>query len=113
MNILEETVKLLREEFDYKNLEVKVDNSEHDVETVEWFKEQIQKGIHEPILINADNEVLDGNHRLKAYQELEIEPPLLYRGERKDFYNTAKEANYDGIKIIKLMIEYGTAEKIN
>lgn len=113
MDILKETIRLLKEDINYKNIEAKVEYSDHDLETVEWFKSQIQKGIHEPILINADNEVLDGNHRLKAYQELEIEPPLLYRGERKDFYAVGNEGHWDGIEMIKLMIEYGTAEKVN
>ena len=113
MNVLDETIRLLRESEDYRNIEAKVENTDRDLKTVEWFKEQIQKGIHEPILINSNNEVLDGNHRLAAYQELGIKPPLLYRGERKDFYSVGNEGNWDGIEMIKLMIGYDTAEKID
>lgn len=111
--LIEETIKLLSENINYKNINAQIEHDESDLNTVEYFKNQIQKGIHEPILINADNEVLDGNHRLTAYQELNIEPPLLYRGERKDFYSVGEEAGWDALKMIKLMIEYGTAEKIN
>lgn len=113
MKGLQETlIKILLENIDYKDIKAQVDNSDHDRETIEYFKEEIKQDKHEPILINHQGEVLDGNHRLAAYQELNIEPPLLYRGERKDFYNVAKEADFDGIKMIKLMIEKGTATKI-
>lgn len=111
-NLQEALIKILLENIEYKDIKAQVDNSDHDRETIEYFKEQIKNDKHEPILINSDGEVLDGNHRLMAYQELNIEPPLLYRGERKDFFNVAKEANFDGIEMIKLMIQNGTATKI-
>ena len=103
---------LLEQKIDYKDIQAQIEDNDRDRQTVEYFKDQIKQNIHEPILINSENEVLDGNHRLTAYQELNIEPPLLYQGERKDFYNVATEANFDGIKMIKLMIENGTATKI-
>lgn len=112
--LLQETILSLLTEskVDYKDLVAQVDDSNKDKETIEYFKEEIQKGNHEPILLNSQLEVIDGNHRLKAYQELNIEPPLLYQGERKDFYSVGQDANYDGIEMIKLMIEDGTAIKI-
>ena len=108
----ESLVKILLEHVDYKDLKPQVEDTKRDKETIEYFKQEIQKGNHEPILINSNNEILDGNHRLTAYQELDIEPPLLYQGERKDFYSVAEEANYDAISMIKIMIDNGTAKKI-
>lgn len=111
-NLQDTLIEILLEHIDYKEIKSQVEDSNRDRETIEYFKEQIKQDKHEPILVNSELEVLDGNHRLKAYQELNIEPPLLYQGERKDFYNTAKEANYDGIEIIRLMIQKGTAKKL-
>ena len=112
MEKLYNNAEVLEEDIHYQDLLAMVDDSEKDLDTIEYFKEQIKQGKHYPILINANNEVLDGNHRLKAYQELDIEPPLLYRGEREDFYKVAHQCNYDGIKMINQMIADGTAVKI-
>lgn len=111
-NLQEALIKILLEHIDYKEIKPQVEDNDRDKETIEYFKSQIKQDIHEPILINSELEVLDGNHRLTAYQELNIEPPLLYQGERKDFYSVANEANYDGIAMIKIMIQNGTAKKI-
>lgn len=112
MNIEEATMKLILESKYYQELQPKVEDTDRDNNTIKYFEDQIKNNIHEPILINSDDEVLDGNHRLKAYQNLNIEPPLLYRGERKDFYNVGEQCRWDGIEMIKAMIKNGTATKI-
>lgn len=44
------------------------------------LKESIQeRGIYLPIVVNAQNEILDGHHRYKTCQELGIEPPTILR----------------------------------
>ena len=44
------------------------------VDEYETLKKSIKKdGLWIPILINAENEILDGHHRFRACQELEIQ----------------------------------------
>lgn len=103
----------LDESSDYwKSLEPKIEDTENDRKGVEMYKEKISNGYHRPILVNKAGEILDGNHTMTAYQELGIEPKLLYRGERGDFYKAVAETKGDAEKAISVMINNGTATLI-
>ena len=105
--------KEINESSDYwKTLEPKIEDTENDRKGVEMYKEKISNGYHRPILVNKNNEILDGNHTMTAYQELGIEPKMLYRGERSDFYKAAAETKGDAEKAIHVMIDNGTAKLI-
>lgn len=105
------SLKNLDEYHDYMNLNPKISSDDYDLKCVEYWKEQIQKGNHRPILINKDNEILDGNHTMTAYQELNIEPPKVYLGDRAEFYkHVAATKTIDAIDAINDMINDGTAE---
>lgn len=105
--------KEINESSDYwKTLEPKIEDTENDRKGVEMYKEKISNGYHRPILVNKNNEILDGNHTMTAYQELGIEPKMLYRGERSDFYKAAAETKGDAEKAIHIMIQNGTAKLI-
>lgn len=109
LGLNKELIKYLNED---KELIPRVEDSKHDRETIEYFKNQIKNNKHEPILLsNTDNAIIDGNHRALAYKELGIEPPLLYKGNRKDFFALGNECNWDGIEMIKQMIKNGTAKR--
>lgn len=56
---------LLLEDIDYKDLIAQVDDGESDIDTINYFKDQIKHDKHLPILLNLDKVVIDGNHRLK------------------------------------------------
>lgn len=97
----------------WKQLKPQIENSQSDIDAVNYYKKRILNGDHRKILINSNNEILDGNHTMKAYQELNIEPPKIYRGERKDFYKYAYETGGDAEKAIDEMIKNGVAEKVD
>lgn len=106
--------KEINESSDYwKTLEPKIEDTENDRKGVEMYKEKISNGYHRPVLVNKEDEILDGNHTMTAYQELGIEPKMLYRGERSDFYKAAAETKGDAEKAIHIMIQNGTAKPIN
>lgn len=103
----------MNESSDYwKSLKPQIEDTENDRKGVEMYKEKISNGYHRPILVNKNNEILDGNHTMTAYQELGIEPKMLYRGERSDFYKAAAETKGDAEKAIHVMIDNGTAKLI-
>lgn len=104
----------MNESSDYwKSLKPQIEDTENDRKGVEMYKEKISNGYHRPVLVNKNNEILDGNHTMTAYQELGIEPKMLYRGERSDFYKAAAETKGDAEKAIHVMIDNGTAKQIN
>lgn len=106
--------KEINESSDYwKTLEPKIEDTENDRKGVEMYKEKISNGYHRPVLVNKEDEILDGNHTMTAYQELGIEPKMLYRGERSDFYKAAAQTKGDAEKAIHIMIQNGTAKPIN
>lgn len=106
--------KEINESSDYwKTLEPKIEDTENDRKGVEMYKEKISNGYHRPVLVNKEDEILDGNHTMTAYQELGIEPKMLYRGERSDFYKADAETKGDAEKAIHIMIQNGTAKPIN
>ena len=105
-------IRGLRESDYWKELQPAVEQDDYDIKCIEYWKEQIQKGNHRPILVNSEGEILDGNHTMVAYQELGIKPPMLYKGERSDFYPAASKSNWDAMKAIYLMIDDGTATLI-
>lgn len=94
-------------------LEPHIENDYSDLKTVEYYKDQIQKGNHRPILINRNKEILDGNHTMTAYQELGIEPPLVYQAERSQFYKAAIDHRGDALEAINQLIKDGTATKLS
>lgn len=94
-------------------LEPHIEGDYSDLKTVEYYRDQIQKGNHRPILINRNKEILDGNHTMTAYQELGIEPPLVYQAERSQFYKAAIAHRGDALKAINQLIEDGTATKLS
>ena len=102
----------LDESFDYKSLKPKIEDTDNDRAGVDMYKEKIKNGEHRKVLINSDNEILDGNHTITAYQELGIKPKYIYRGERPDFYKAAVETNGDAEKAIDIMIKNGTAKLV-
>lgn len=103
----------MNESSDYwKSLKPQIEDTENDRKGVEMYKEKISNGYHRPVLVNKNNEILDGNHTMTAYQELGIEPKMLYRGERSDFYKAAAETKGDAEKAIHVMIDNGTAKLI-
>ena len=81
-------------------------------ERVEYWKEQIKKGNHRPVLVDKKDptRVIDGNHTLAAYQELGMEPEV-YAMDRIEFLNGAGEAD-DTVEYIRNAIKEGKAEKI-
>lgn len=93
----------------WRKLEPQVDRDDSDNEVIERSKDLIKSGKHRPILINSNNEVIDGNHTLTAYQELGVKPPMLYRGERRDFYAAVPKSDCDALKAIYTMVDEGTA----
>lgn len=101
----------LTEYHDYLNLAPQIGFDDSDRASVDYWKEQIKKGNHRPILINTDKEILDGNHTMVAYQELEIEPPYVYLGTREDFYkHVANTKPIDALVAVKDMVADGSAE---
>lgn len=101
----------LTEYHDYLNLTPQVGFDDSDSDSVNYWKEQIKKGNHRPILINTDKEILDGNHTMKAYQDLGIEPPYVYLGTREDFYkHVANTKPIDALVAVKDMVADGSAE---
>lgn len=101
----------LKEYHDYLNLAPQIEFGDSDRASVDYWKEQIKKGNHRPILINTDKEILDGNHTMVAYQELEIEPPYVYLGTREDFYkHVANTKPVDALVAVKDMVVDGSAE---
>lgn len=106
------SVRGLKEYHNYKNLNSKIGSSDYDIKCIEYWKDQIQKGNHRPILLNKDDKViLDGNHTLTAYQELNIEPSKVYQGTREEFYkHVAATKTIDAIDAINDMIADGSAE---
>lgn len=94
-------------------LEPRIENDYSDLNTVEYYKDQIQKGNHRPILINRNKEILDGNHTMTAYQELGIEPPMVYQAERSQFYKAAIDHRGDALEAINQLINDGTATKLS
>ena len=101
--------EIIRESDLWKRLKPKINSGDYDERCVSYWKEQIKKGNHRPILVNEDGEISDGNHTLTAYQELGIKPPMLYKGLRKDFFAAAKAGKFDGQKMIEYMIDNGQA----
>lgn len=100
----------LAEYHEYFNLVPQIGFDGSDEDSVNYWKEQIKKGNHRPILINTDKEILDGNHTMKAYQDLEVEPPYVYLGTREDFYkHVANTKPVDALVAIKDMIADGSA----
>lgn len=98
-------------------LEPKIEDSISDRKIVDYYKEQIKNGKHRPILINQDNEILDGNHTAMAYKELHIEPKEVYIANRSTFLQTASELaknkpNNLGLETIYKMIADGTAKRL-
>ena len=113
MKKLELTKELIKYLDKDKEFIPKVEDSKYDRDTVEYFKDQIKNNKYEPILLsNSDDTIIDENHRALAYKELGIEPPLLYKGNRKKFFILGNECNWDGIKMIKQMIKNGTAKRV-
>ena len=109
---------------DYKKLVPRLKYTKHDLDVIKICKEMIKAGKHKPILVDSkDNErVIDGNHTLAAYQELGIEPPLIYIGSQEDFreavlseilwHNTHHITNPSLSGIYK-MIKDGTVKKVS
>ncbi len=109
---------------DYKKLVPRLKYTKHDLDVIKICKEMIKAGKHKPILVDSkDNErVIDGNHTLAAYQELGIEPPLIYIGSQEDFreaiisellnnqYSTKTNPALDGVY---KMIKDGTVKKVS
>lgn len=97
-------------------LQPKIENDDSDRQSVAYYKNKILKGEHRPILVNSDNEVIDGNHTMVAYQELGIEPENVYLGTSEDFLKAAsdlcKDGHYNnlGLDAVNKMINDGTAK---
>ena len=102
----------LDEAFDWQSLTPRIEADESDMNAVEYYKGEIEKGNHRCILVNSNGEILDGNHTMTAYQELGVRPPKLYLGERPDFYRAVSETKGDAEKAIDIMIKNGTAKLI-
>lgn len=81
-------------------------------EVVEKYKREIMNNKHRPILVNNDRDIIDGNHAMKAYQELNIRPPKLYLGERYDFFEEVQKTNFNEIEAIENMLKNKKARKI-
>lgn len=93
----------------WKSLIPAIEDDESDRRGVDMYIEKIKNGEHRPVLINDDGDILDGNHTMTAYQTLNIKPPLLYKGTRKDFYEALPKVKCDAQEAIKYMIDNGTA----
>lgn len=102
----------LKEYHDYMNLVPHIEHDQSDEDSVNYWKEQIKKGNHRPILLNIeDNEIMDGNHTMVAYQELGIEPPYVYQGTRDEFFkHVIATKDIDALVAVKDMVADGTAE---
>lgn len=57
----------------------RTEDTEEARETVSQWKKKIEAGDRTPVVVDATNHsrVVDGNHRLRAYRELEIVPPVV------------------------------------
>lgn len=110
--ILTKDSEQLKESDYWKTLRPAIEDTAQDWKAVDDYKEKIKNGYSRPILINDEGDILDGNHTMTAYQELEIKPPLIYKGTRKDFLIAAGKANGDALKAVYQMIDDGQAELI-
>lgn len=96
-------------------LHPQIENDDDDKRAVAYYKNKILKGEHRPILVSANNDVIDGNHTMTAYKELGIEPEIVYLGTSQDFLKTAAEvvksgnSKNPGLDAIYKMIEDGKA----
>ena len=100
------------EESEGKNGKPELKPEIKDKKIVAKWKEKIQNGERPPVLVSDKDEsrIIDGNHKLKAYQELGIDPPI-YKMDRKKFLIGASQAK-DDVKFIKDAIESGDAQRI-
>ena len=93
----------------------KIVRDREDLDTIEFQKNEILNNRHTPILISADKgTILDDNHRWIVYQELDIDPPLVYKCKTQDFYDYFGN-NDDWINttdVVKQLIDKGIATKI-
>lgn len=93
----------------------KIVGDREDLDIIEFQKNEILNNRHTPILISTDKEtILDGNHRWIAYQELGIDPPLVYKCKTQDFYDYY-ENNDDWVNtadVVKQLIYKGIATKV-
>lgn len=100
----------IREKDNWKKYIPKIEYGSEEV--VEKYKEQIKKGIHRPILVNNEGDIIDGNHTMKAYQDLNIRPPQLYVGDRYDFFEEVQKTNFNEEEAINNMYKNKKAKKI-
>lgn len=86
---------------DYKKyvdkLQPEVDESERDLETIKYWEEQIKKGNHRPIMVRENDiySIVDGNHTLVAYRNLNIIPPNIYKVDRKEMFNAVANGEHE------------------
>ena len=110
--LLEATISEIEQEY-YTT--PKIIGDREDLDIIEFQKNEILNNRHTPILISADKEtILDGNHRWIAYQELGIDPPLVYKCKTQDFYDYY-ENNDDWVNtadVVKQLIDKGIAIKV-
>ena len=101
-----------------EKLHPNIENDDYDIQTVNYYKDKISRGEHRPILINSDNEIIDGNHTMTAYQELGIEPKEVYVGSSQDFLRAAgdiiktQKSKNPGLDAIYKMIQDGKAKSV-
>ena len=94
----------------WRNYTPKIEYGSEDV--VEKYKQEIKQNKHRPILVNDEGDIIDGNHTMKAYQDLNIKPPKLYLGKREDFFKEIQKTNYNEIEAIENMLKNKKAKKI-
>ena len=86
---------------DYKKyvdkLQPEVENDKSDLETIKYWEEQIKQGNHRPILVDENDmyHIVDGNHTLVAYKNLDVVPPDIYKVNKKDMFNAVANGEHE------------------